>query len=95
VGEVTRRGTLVLAAVLLLAACSRASVDRAEWQRMDRDARELYVQSLVGAEQAKEAKGGGGNRYTRPAAEYVARIDEAYARGDGREPHLIFTELRD
>jgi hypothetical protein len=55
--------------------------------------RVLYVKSLVGGEVAKDAKGGGGKRYDRPAEEYVQRIDEAYARGDTRRADEIFAEL--
>ena len=60
---------------------------------MPREDRVLYVRSLVGAEKAKEAKGGGGRTYDRPAEEYVNAIDQAYARGDAREVHEIFEEL--
>ena len=55
----------------------------------------LYVSSLLGGEKAKQAKNGGGRVYNAPAETYVARIDEAYARGDRRDPSVIFAELAD
>jgi len=60
---------------------------------MPREDRVLYVQSLVGEEKAKDAKGGRGRHMTRPAEEYVNQIDQAYARGDARHAHEIFAEL--
>lgn len=84
----------ILTAVLLGAlACSRDSIDRNEWQRMSHHDRVLYVKSLVGAEKVKDAKGGGGRNFDRPAEEYVAAIDAAVARGDQRNIHEIFMEL--
>jgi hypothetical protein len=77
----------------LLLACSRETIDRAEWQRMAHADRVLYVKSMVGAEKVKDAKGGSGKHYDRPAEEYVAAIDAAYARGDAREANEIFGEL--
>ena len=60
---------------------------------MSKEDRVLYVRTLVGAEKAKDAKGGGGKTYTLAAEEYVNAIDAAYARGDARQPHEIFEEL--
>lgn len=84
-----------LAALLLVivAACSRDRISRADWQRMSQRDRVLYVSSLIGGEKAKDAKGGGGRTTTRPAEDYVKQIDEAYARGDQREVQQIFAEL--
>jgi hypothetical protein len=82
-----------IALLLVALACSRDTIDRAEWQRMSHDDRVLYVKSLVGAEKVKDAKGGSGRTYDRPAEEYVAAIEAAMARGDGREVHEIFMEL--
>lgn len=84
---------VAIALTLALVACSRDTLDRNEWQRMSREDRVLYVKSLIGAEQVKEAKGGQGKTFNRPAEEYVTAIDEAYARGDGREADQIFAEL--
>jgi hypothetical protein len=86
---------LPLVALLLIAllACSQGAVDRAEWQRMNQHDRLLYVKSLLGAEQAKDAKGGRGRTYDHPAEDYVKKIDEAYARGDAREVSDVFAEL--
>jgi hypothetical protein len=77
----------------LLLACSRGTVDRAEWQRMSHEDRVLYVRSMVGAEKVKDAKGATGRLYDRPPEEYVQQIDAAYARGDQREANEIFGEL--
>ncbi|HVR37469.1 MAG TPA: hypothetical protein VMU84_00115 [Thermoanaerobaculia bacterium] len=60
---------------------------------MSSDAKMLYVSSLVGAERVKEAKGGGGKKYEDAAEEYVKRIDDAYARGDERDPDAIFAGM--
>lgn len=60
---------------------------------MPREDRVLYVQSLLGEEKAKDAKGGRGRTYERPAEDYVNQIDQAYARGEAREAHEIFAEL--
>jgi hypothetical protein len=87
-----RRFTAV-ALLLVALACSRDTIDASEWRAMSPDARTLYVKSLVGAEKVKDAKGGGGKSYDRPAEEYVAAIDAAIARGDDREVHEIFLEL--
>jgi len=85
------RPTLLL--LFLLLACSRATIDRAEWQAMSREDRVLYVRTLIAEEQAKEAKGGDGRRVTRPAEEYVAMIEAAYARGEQQQPEQVFAEL--
>ena len=84
---------LVLSSLLLLLFCARDTISRAEWERMPAEDRVLYVKSLVGAETAKDAKGGRGRTYDRPVEEYVNAIDQAYARGDAREVHEIFEEL--
>ena len=84
---------LLPSAAVVLLACSADAVTRAEWQRMTAGERELYVRSLIGAEQVKEAKGGGGRDYGRAADEYVAEIDSAYARGDRRNVEEIFAGL--
>ncbi len=78
---------------MLFLACSRDPIDRAKWQQMSNDDRVLYVQSLIGAEQAKTAKGGTAHHYNRAPQEYVAAIESAYARGDGRDPATIFQGL--
>ncbi|HEX7419261.1 MAG TPA: hypothetical protein VF505_05210 [Thermoanaerobaculia bacterium] len=68
---------------------------RDRWQHMSQSAKQVYVRSLIGGEQAKNAKGGTGHRYTRDPDGYVKRIDQAYSRGDNREPALIFASLAD
>lgn len=84
----------VLLLLALLPACSRATIDRAEWQAMSREDRVLYVRTLIAEEQSKEAKGGDGRRVTRTAEEYVAMIDAAYAQGRQQQPAELFAEIR-
>ncbi len=88
-----KRALLVVSLLLLLAACSRDTIDRAEWQRMSSDDRVLYVRSLMGAEKVKDAKGGGGRAYDRPAEAYMNEINRAYARGEQRDVPQLFAEL--
>jgi hypothetical protein len=77
----------------LLFACSPGHVAHADWQRMSHDDRVLYVNTLLGAEKVKDAKGGTGKTYTLSPEDYVKQIDAAYARGDARNPDQIFAEL--
>jgi hypothetical protein len=88
------RRLALAAAFLFLFACNRDAT-RASWQKMSPDNRVLYVQTLIGAEKAKDAKGGGGKHYPLPPEEYVKKIDAAYARGDARDVAAIFNELGD
>ena len=70
-------------------------VDRARWQHMSPSEKTVYVSSLLGGEKAKSAKGGAGHRYTREPQDYLQRIDEAYSRGNRRDPAVIFAGLAD
>jgi len=85
--------SLAVFTLLLTLACAGGTVTRADWQEMSREERLLYVRALLGEEQAKDAKGGRGATYDRPAEEYVTRIEAAYARGDERGVREIWTEL--
>ena len=76
-----------------LLACSRDTITRTQWQQMSPGDKVLYVKSLVGAEKAKDAKGGTGRSYDQPAEEYAQRIDAAYGAGDDRLVHEIFETL--
>ena len=87
------KATLRIGACLLLLACSPAHVSSERWQAMSREDRVLYVQTLLGAEKAKQAKGGTAKAYPEPPEDYVTKIDAAYARGDQRTPDAIFEEL--
>ncbi|HYO78694.1 MAG TPA: hypothetical protein VE010_19700 [Thermoanaerobaculia bacterium] len=78
---------------ITLFACAQASIDRGEWQQMSSEDRLLYVNSLIGAERAKDAKGGGGKNVSNAPEQYVAAIDAAYASGDQRKPDEIFATL--
>ena len=80
--------------LLFIAACAR-SVSRDDWQRMSPNAKTLYVKSLIGAEVARERKGGKARVRTPAPQEIVAGIDAAYAAGDQRSPEEIFNTLAD
>ncbi len=86
-------GRVALAATVLLLFCAQPHVDRAEWQRMSPEQKTLYVRTLLGEQKAKEAKGGNSRTFERPAEEYARRIDEAYARGENRDPGALFEEM--
>jgi predicted Fe-S protein YdhL (DUF1289 family) len=89
-----RRAAIVLAATLLvIAACARTTADRAQWLQMSPGEKSLYVGSLLGHEQAKQAKGGNDLHFDRPAADYVRLIDDAYAHGDPRDVDAVFESL--
>lgn len=79
--------------LLLLLGCTADSVDRVEWERMSRDERVLYVQTLIAEQKAREAKGGEPRTFDAPPEQYVVRIDAAYARGDARDVREIFTGM--
>jgi predicted Fe-S protein YdhL (DUF1289 family) len=79
--------------ILLLLACHRTNIDRAQWQSMSPIEKTLYVRTLLGHEKTKEAKGGNDRVFRLPAEEYVRRIDAAYANGDQRSVDLIFEEM--
>ena len=79
--------------VLLLTACAQNRVDRARWQEMSAQQKRIYVQSMLGHEKAKAQKGGGADRFTLSPDQYAHRIDDAYARGDRRNPDTIFEEM--
>lgn len=91
-----KRAFLLVPLLLLAFACaSDDPVDRAKWQEMSIDDRLIYVQTLIGEAQAKDAKGGGGARQYQPVNQYVRQIDEAYGRGDERTVDQIFAELNE
>ena len=79
--------------LLLLLACHRSNIDRAQWQSMPQNEKTLYVRTLLGHEKAKEAKGGNGRVYPRTADDYVKQIDDAYVHGDQRTVDAIFEEM--
>lgn len=53
----------------------------------------IYVQSMIGHDEAKAHKGGANVQHPLPPDAYVQRIDAAYARGDNRDPATIFEEM--
>ncbi|HEX2831418.1 MAG TPA: hypothetical protein VHW00_00295 [Thermoanaerobaculia bacterium] len=85
--------TFAVLSLALFLACAPEHVSASRWTEMSHDDRVLYVNTLLGAEKVKDAKGGTGKAYTEPAEEYVKEIDAAYARGDARDPEQIFAEL--
>jgi predicted Fe-S protein YdhL (DUF1289 family) len=96
-----RTGTAVSLAIAVLAmislslGCGRTTVGREDWLQMKDSDKILYIQAMIGAERAKSAKGGNANSWSAPATHYVRAIDNAYARGELRDPHSIFEELAD
>jgi hypothetical protein len=76
--------------LIFIAACTANRVDRARWSAMSPQEKKIYVQSMIGHEEAKSAKGGNDRRFPLSADEYVRRIDDAYAHGDRRPPATIF-----
>jgi len=78
---------------LLLLACHRTNIDRAQWQSMSANEKTLYVRTLLGHEKTKEAKGGNDRVFKLSIDDYVKRIDEAYARGDQRTVDAIFEAM--
>jgi hypothetical protein len=79
--------------LLLILACHRTNIDRAQWLSMSANEKALYVRTLVGHEKTKDAKGGNDRVFTRSVDEYVKGIDDAYARGDTRTVDAIFETL--
>ena len=79
--------------LLLPLACQRINIDRAQWQSMSLNEKTLYVRTLLGHEKTKEAKGGNDRVFQQSTADYVKRIDDAYARGDQRTVDAIFEEM--
>lgn len=83
----------VMVLILLVLACHRTNIDRAQWQSMSPNEKTLYVRTLLGHEQTKQAKGGNDRAFGSTADDYVKRIDDAYARGDQRTVDAIFEEM--
>jgi predicted Fe-S protein YdhL (DUF1289 family) len=79
--------------IVILLACHRTNIDRAQWQSMSANEKTLYVRTLLGHEKTKEAKGGNDRVFTRSIDEYVKGIDDAYARGDQRPVDMIFETM--
>jgi hypothetical protein len=88
-----KRAALLAAIALIILACQRTNISRAQWQQMPQNEKTLYVRTLLGHEKSREAKGGNDLVFTMPAEEYVKRIDEAYARGDQRTVDAVFEEM--
>jgi len=84
---------LRIAAALVILACHRTNIDRAQWQSMSSNEKTLYVRTLLGHEKTKEAKGGNDRVFPLSIDDYVMRIDDAYARGDRRTVDAIFEEM--
>ena len=85
--------TAVTVALVLLLACHRTNIDRAQWQSMSPNEKTLYVRTLLGHEKTKEAKGGNDRVFRNAADDYVKRIDDAYTRGEQRSVDTIFEQM--
>ena len=81
------------ALLFVMAVACAGDVGREEWQRMTSAQKTLYVNSLLGAETARERKGGTAVAIEMPAEEIVGRIDAAYGAGDQRPVSEIFSTL--
>ena len=82
--------------VLLLAlitACAEDTISRERWQAMSTEDKVLYVNTLIGAEKTRDAKGDRGLTVTRTPEQYVQAIELAYDRGETRPVHELFAEL--
>jgi predicted Fe-S protein YdhL (DUF1289 family) len=79
--------------IVILLACHRTNIDRAQWQSMSANEKSLYVRTLLGHEKTKEAKGGNDRVFTRSIDDYVKGIDDAYALGDTRSVDAIFESM--
>ncbi len=87
------RQALFATSLVLLLACNRTNINRAQWLAMSPSEKTLYVRTLLGHEQAKDAKGGNARVFTLTAADYVKRIDDAYKHGEQRGVDTIFEEM--
>src|SRR5438309_8389451 len=83
----------ITALLLLILACHRTNIDRAQWQSMSTNEKSLYVRTLLGHEKTKEAKGGNDRVFNRSIDDYVSGIDDAYSRGDHRTVDAIFESM--
>ena len=82
-----------IAFAMLAIACGTEKVDRNRWEQMNHADRLLYVKSMIGAEQVKQSKGGNDRVHPKPAEEYLAAIERAYASGDKRAPDEVFATM--
>jgi hypothetical protein len=87
-----RLGTMTMLLLMILA-CHRTNIDRAQWQSMPANEKALYIRTLLGHEKTKDAKGGNDRVFTRSIDTYVKGIDDAYARGDTRTVDTIFETM--
>jgi predicted Fe-S protein YdhL (DUF1289 family) len=87
------RRAFSLALLIVILACHRTNIDRAQWQSMSANEKTLYVRTLLGHEKTKEAKGGNDRVFRRSVDEYVQAIDDAYAHGDQRTVDAIFETM--
>lgn len=88
-----RRTFSLAVLIVILLACHRTNIDRAQWQSMSASEKTLYVRTLLGHEKTKEAKGGNDRVFTHSIDKYVKGIDDAYARGDTRNVDAIFETM--
>jgi hypothetical protein len=91
--RMAQKHALSLLLLFAVFACSRTRLSPAEWRRMNAAEKTIYVRTLLGHEMAKARKGGNDRVYALPPEDYVARIDLAVARGDGRDVDTIFREM--
>jgi hypothetical protein len=85
--------SLVVALLLLQAACGRAEISAEKWKTMSPQDKTLVIESLRGREAARDAKGGFGRAHPRETTWYLDQIDARYAKGDMRSVSAIWEEL--
>ena len=88
-----QRFSILLAVVLLLAACGRPEISAEQWKGMSPQDKTLVVESLRGREAARDAKGGTGRAPPRETPWYLAEVAARYAKGDTRSVSEIWNEL--
>jgi hypothetical protein len=89
----TRRSLLLLAFVLLLAACGRPEISAVQWKEMSPQDKTLVIESMRGYEASRDAKGGTGRGHPRPTTWYLDEIDARYAKGETKSVTEIWNEL--
>jgi hypothetical protein len=90
-----RPAIILLILFLLLLGCSRNIITREQWRTKTPEQKELIVRSMMGGENAADAKGGKGDHYSKAVDYYRNEIDRRYDTGDQRNVNDIWKELKD
>ena len=84
---------LALAACFAIASCGRAEISAEKWKGLSPQDKTLVVESLLGHEAARDAKGGQGRAHPRDTIWYLDEIDARYAKGETRSVSELWNEL--